>query len=235
MQRTCFFGSPVFQLSRWLMIASRQTVVLPVCRSPMISWRWPRPIAVIASMALMPVSSGSRTSWRCTTDGRLQLEGAALVGLDVALAVDRLAERVDHAAEVAVADRHREDVAGALDLLALLDLRRVTEDDHTDVADVEVQRDTQRAALELEQLVGHGARQALDTRDAVAGLRHDADLFARGLGRVRRDVVLDRTADFVCRDRQLCHQSSSVCTCSGLSVVVRCQVCVSSRTRRGCR
>ncbi len=62
-------GSPDAQLSRWLMIASTATAVLPVCRSPMISWRWPRPIAVIASMALMPVCSGSFTGWRCTTDG----------------------------------------------------------------------------------------------------------------------------------------------------------------------
>ena len=72
----------------------------------------------------MPVCSGSCTDWRCTTVGRLQLERAALVGLDLARAVDRVAERVDHAAEVGVADRHREDLAGALDLLALLDARR---------------------------------------------------------------------------------------------------------------
>ena len=43
--------------------------LLPVCRSPMISCRWPRPIAVIASMALMPVCSGSFTGCRSTTDG----------------------------------------------------------------------------------------------------------------------------------------------------------------------
>ena len=35
------------------------TVVLPVLRSPMISSRWPRPMGVMASMALMPVCSGS--------------------------------------------------------------------------------------------------------------------------------------------------------------------------------
>src|SRR4030065_692866 len=45
---------------RWLMIASTATVVLPVLRSPMISSRWPRPIGVMASIALMPVCSGSR-------------------------------------------------------------------------------------------------------------------------------------------------------------------------------
>src|SRR4051795_8782861 len=63
------FLSPLFQLSRWLMIASSATAVLPVCRSPMMSWRWPRPMAVMASMALMPVCSGSFTGWRCTTEG----------------------------------------------------------------------------------------------------------------------------------------------------------------------
>ena len=57
-------------------------------------------------------------------------------------------------------------------------LGEVTEDDDADLADVEVQRDAQRAALELEQLVGHGRGQALDAGDAVTGLGDDADLLA---------------------------------------------------------
>ncbi len=69
MQRTCCFSSPEAQFARWLMIASMAIAVLPVCRSPMISSRWPRPMAVIASMALMPVCSGSFTGWRSTTEG----------------------------------------------------------------------------------------------------------------------------------------------------------------------
>ena len=69
MQRTCRAGSPDSQFARWLMIVSIAIAVLPVCRSPMISWRWPRPIGVIASIALMPVCSGSFTGWRCTTLG----------------------------------------------------------------------------------------------------------------------------------------------------------------------
>src|SRR5579863_7969326 len=53
----------------WLMMVSRMTAVLPVWRSPMISSRWPRPMGVIASMALIPVCSGSCTFLRCTTLG----------------------------------------------------------------------------------------------------------------------------------------------------------------------
>src|SRR5215472_2981784 len=69
MHLTWRFGSPDSQFERWLMIVSMAIAVLPVCRSPMISSRWPRPIGVIASIGLIPVCSGSLTFWRCTTDG----------------------------------------------------------------------------------------------------------------------------------------------------------------------
>ena len=51
------------------MIVSTPMAVLPVPRSPMISSRWPRPIGIIASMALSPVCSGSFTERRSTTPG----------------------------------------------------------------------------------------------------------------------------------------------------------------------
>ncbi len=57
------------------MIVSIATAVLPVWRSPMISSRWPRPIGIIASMALRPVCSGSFTGWRSTTPGALNSSG----------------------------------------------------------------------------------------------------------------------------------------------------------------
>src|SRR5581483_2011666 len=57
------------QSSRWAMIVSTAIAVLPVCRSPMISSRCPRPMGVIASIAVIPVWSGSLTGCRATTDG----------------------------------------------------------------------------------------------------------------------------------------------------------------------
>ena len=103
--------------------------------------------------------------------GRLELEGAPLVGLDVAEAVDRGAERVDDPAHEAVADGDREDLAGPADRLALLDLVEVTEDDDADLAGVEVQGDAEGAVLELQQLVGHRRGQAGDPGDAVPRTR----------------------------------------------------------------
>ena len=216
MQRTCCFGSPVAQLAFWLRIVSIAIVVLPVCRSPMISWRWPRPIAVIASIALMPVCSGSFTGCRCTTLGACSSSGRRASSADLAQPVDRLAERVDHPAEEAVADRHREDLAGAVHRLALVDALLLAEDDHADLADVQVQGQAQRAVLEPEQLVGHRRGQPLDAGDAVTGLGDRADLLARDLRRVGRDVVVQRGADLVRGDRQLSHCLHPCIRCSSM-------------------
>src|SRR5205814_9974477 len=83
--------------------------------------------------------------------GRLQLERAPGLRLNVAEPVDGVAQGIDDPAEEGVADRHREDLAGAVDLLALLDAGELAEDDDTDLAAVEVQRQAERAVLEPEQ------------------------------------------------------------------------------------
>ena len=53
------------------MIVSMQMVVLPVERSPMISSRWPRPIGIIASIAMMPVCTGWLTDLRRMMPGAI--------------------------------------------------------------------------------------------------------------------------------------------------------------------
>src|SRR3954452_21202892 len=55
----------------WLMIVSMMTAVLPVCRSPMISSRWPRPMGISASIAFRPVCIGSCTDLRGMMPGAL--------------------------------------------------------------------------------------------------------------------------------------------------------------------
>src|SRR5947207_565599 len=50
-------------------MVSMAMAVFPVWRSPMISSRCPRPMGIMASMALRPVCSGSRTGRRSTTPG----------------------------------------------------------------------------------------------------------------------------------------------------------------------
>ena len=60
----------------------------------------------------------------------------------------------------------------------------VAQDDGADLAHVEVQRDAEYPAGELQQLVGHRRGQALDGGDAVTGIDDDADLLAGDLRRV---------------------------------------------------
>ena len=172
----------------WLMIVSTMIAVLPVWRSPMISSRWPRPIGIMESMALMPVCSGSLTGWRSMTPGALNSTGRNSVGLDRALAVERLAERVDHAADQGLADRHLEDAAGALDAVALLDERVLAEQHGADVVLFEVEHQADDVVRELEHLHGHGVPQAVDAGDAVADLEDGADLFDLDLGLVVLDL-----------------------------------------------
>ena len=58
------------------------------------------------------------------------------------------------------------------------DMLGVAEDDAADLVLVEVGREAEHAARELEQLVRHRAREALHAGDAAAGLHDTPDLFA---------------------------------------------------------
>src|SRR3712207_7668428 len=57
--------------------------------------------------------------------------------------------------EVAVTDGDGEHLAGAAHRLALLDAGEVAEDDHADLADVEVQREAAHTTLELQRSEEH--------------------------------------------------------------------------------
>ena len=187
-------------VSFWFRMVSSATAVLPVWRSPMISSRWPRPIGTMPSMALRPVCIGSRTDWRSTTPGASVSIGANGLGEDRPLAVDRLAERVDDAAEQLFADRHRDDAAGALDRVAFLDGQVVAEQHGADAVLLEVQRDAEDPVRELEHLAGHGALAAVHAGDAVAegdDRAHFRDVDVDGEA---ANLVADDLGDFVGSD-----------------------------------
>ena len=169
----------------------------------MISSRWPRPIGTMPSIALRPVCIGSRTGWRSTTPGRDALDRRELLGEDRALAVDRLAERVDDAAEHLFADRHRDDAAGALDRVAFLDRAVLAEQHRADAVLFEVQRDAEHAVRELEHLARHGALAAVHARDAVAERHHRADFGHVDVDGEAADLFANDLGDLVCFDRSL--------------------------------
>ena len=126
----------------------------------------------------------------------LHFDAHALVGHDRALAVDRIAEGIDHAAEQALADRNVDDGAGALDLVAFLDLGVRAEDHDADVVGFEVERHALNAVRELDHLAGLDLVEAVDAGDAVTHREHRADFRDLGLGAEIGDLVLDDLRDF---------------------------------------
>src|SRR6185437_9463921 len=101
-----------------------------------------------------------RAAWNDA--GRLDLDAGALHVLERALAVDRVAERIDHAPEQPLADRHVDDRAGALHRVALADAAVVAEDDDADIVGLEVERHALDAVRELDHLAGLHLVQAVD-------------------------------------------------------------------------
>ena len=83
----------------WFRIASTASDVLPVCLSPITSCRWPRPTGTAASIALIPVAKRPRNRLAVQDFGGLGLDRAQRVGLDRALAVQRIAQRIDNPAQ----------------------------------------------------------------------------------------------------------------------------------------
>ena len=88
---------------------------------------------------------------RLATDDarRLDLDAARFGSTRWALAVDRLPERVDDAAEHRVTHRHAGDAARALDGVAFLDAGRLAEHGDADVVLLEVQHEPEDRAREL--------------------------------------------------------------------------------------
>ena len=163
-------------VSLLLMIVSIAIAVLPVWRSPMISSRWPRPIGIIASIAFSPVCIGCLTGWRWTTPGALNSAGRVCARVDLALAVERAPERVDDPSEQALADGDLQQLAGALDGVALGDVLPLAEQHRADVVGLEVQREAGDAVGQLEHLERHAVLQAVQARDAVGHRQHGAHL-----------------------------------------------------------
>src|SRR5579875_489384 len=174
-------------------MVSIASAVLPVWRSPMISSRWPRPIGISASIALRPVCTGSCTERRGTIPGALTSTGARHVG-QRSLAVDRLAQGIDDAAQQAAPDRHVDDGAGALDDVALADVPVFAEYDDADIVGLEIEGHAPDAAGKLDHLAGLNIVEAVDAGDAVADRQHLPDL---------RDIRLAaEIGDFLLQDRR---------------------------------
>ena len=111
--------------------------------------------------------------------GRDFLHRIICLGGDVALAVDRPAKRVHHAAKQRLAHGHGEQFAGGFHLVALGDAGVVAENHRAHFCFLEVQREAHHAVAEVEHLVHHRAGETLDLGHAVADLAHHTHILPR--------------------------------------------------------
>ena len=172
----------------------------------MMSSRWPRPIGRHGVDHLD--ARLQRLFDRLALDDarRLDLDAAVLECDEGALAVDRVAERVDDSPEQPVADRDREDAAGGPDDLALVELVDGAEHDGSDRLLVEVEGEADGAVLEFEQLVDRAVRARPVTRaipSPTSAMRPTSS--ARTSEDVLRHVAVQRRFDVFGADRELWH------------------------------
>ncbi len=96
-----------------------------------------------------------------------------MVEFDGAFAVDGFTEGVDHAADQAVAHRHRSDALGGVDFGAFFDLGVVAHDDDTDIVLLQVEGNAHHAVLEAHQFLRADVGEAAGAGDTVTGFQHD--------------------------------------------------------------
>jgi hypothetical protein len=111
------------------------------------------------------------------------------------LAVDRLAQRIHDATNQFRTHRHLEDAARRLDGVALGDVLVAAEHDRADGIALEIQREAERIAGELEHLALHRLGQPVDAADAVGHGDHRALRADLGGGVEVLDAGPDELAD----------------------------------------
>ncbi len=138
----------------------------------------------------MPVSNSSVLVDRSVERRRVAVDRPALVGVDRAAAVDRLAEQIEHAAQRGLADGHRDRRAGVDALLAADQAVGAAQGDAADAAAAEVLLHL-AGQVELDALVlGVDLDGVVDRRQVAFGeldverraddLRDVADVLGRG-------------------------------------------------------
>ncbi|MNL45705.1 hypothetical protein D3C87_1683720 [compost metagenome] len=116
--------------------------------------------------------------------------------VDRTLAVDRVAQTIDHAAEQARTNRGIHDGAGTLDDVAFLDGAVGPEDHDADIVGFKVEGHALDAARELDELTGLHIVEAIDAGNTVTDGKHLTNFGNLGFLAEILDLVLEDRRDF---------------------------------------
>ncbi len=135
------------------------------------------------------------------------LDREVVAGRNRPLVVDWLAERIHHAADHGVADRHAQDLARPLDLIALAQVGVVAKQHRAYLVLFEVHGQASDVVRELEKLAVHHLIQAVESRDSVAEGQYRAYLVDLDLRVVVLNLLPQQLGYFICLN--LSHSSLS--------------------------
>ena len=132
--------------------------------------------------------------------GSFELDTPALFSIKRTAAIDRLAQRIDHAPDQLSSHWNLGDSAGPLDRVAFFDHVGFAEQGRADVIFFEVERDAVNIVGKLQQLAGRDFIETVNTRDTVTGGKHRADFLDLNRLFVIANLFFDNPADFRCAD-----------------------------------
>ena len=132
---------------------------LPVCRSPRISSRWPRPIGIERIDDDEAGLQGHRDQGAVHDRPGRALDGQALAGGDRPPAVEWATQGIDDAPDQAVTHRHVHHATRTLDLVARVQMLAFAEEHDADLVRIDVERDAVEIAGKLHQLIEAHARE----------------------------------------------------------------------------
>ena len=140
--------------------------------------------------------------------GGLDFHTAERVGVDWSLAVNWLTERVDHAAQQAVANWHGQNTSRCLDDLVFFQGIDETEHDGTNGVFVQVHGEAKRSVFELQELVHGAGWQTRHAGDTVADFDNASDHLRASGGLEVGDVALERRGNFIGANGEFSHQDA---------------------------
>jgi hypothetical protein len=105
----------------------------------------------------------------------LPLDRTRVPGDDRTQTVKRNPQRIHHAAQQSLTNRHRQQFASGTNLVALSDLQVVPENHDADAVLFQIECETTSTVRELNHLARHRSRQTGAAGDTVAHLNHAAN------------------------------------------------------------
>ena len=99
----------------------------------------------------------------------------SLACLNGALAVEWIPQRIEHASDDGIPNRHTQQGTQGFDFVTFLNRQEVAEDDDPDAVLFQIQRQPSRTVGELDHFTGHHTRESINSCNTVTDFENGTD------------------------------------------------------------